>query len=122
MKTLFITLSSNSVLRNILGYPKNVFEILSEETIRDNNFRVVVLVNKKDTDRYSSYLKNYLSDRYLIESVKINYNRNFWQKLFRFFCALIELNFADIVEICPLILERSNVILDFSPADKTAEL
>lgn len=81
-KTIFIPIASNTACRNIFYHPDGVFSILKRS--RPDIF-FVILVLKKEHDKYTKLLGEGLGTRFTIEPVYVPSASTFAQKLFHFF-------------------------------------
>ena len=84
-KTVFFTISSPLVYRNLFFFPGSVFDKLKKIVSERNNLRFVFLVQKKDVEKYTNFLKADLGENFLVEGVKVSSPRGFLEKLFYFF-------------------------------------
>lgn len=85
LKTIFFTVSSPLVYRNLFFFPGSVFDKLKKLVSENKNLRFVFLVHKKDHEKYANFLKDVLGENFLIESVKVSAPNNFLEKFFYFF-------------------------------------
>src|SRR3989344_2501640 len=85
LKTIFITLSSPNVYRNLFFFPESVFFQLKSAVERNQLFRVVIVVSKKDFEKYKTALVAHLSERLILEAAPPVKVQNIVQKLFYFF-------------------------------------
>ncbi|MBI2055915.1 MAG: hypothetical protein HYT37_00860 [Candidatus Sungbacteria bacterium] len=84
-KTLFITMTSNMVFRNLFFFPGSVFDRLCQELKRSPDLRIVVILNKKDLEKYSVFFKDVLGERCVMIPAAVPYPKNFLEKAFNFF-------------------------------------
>jgi hypothetical protein len=89
MKTIFITLPSPLEYRNLFGFPECVFDVLRNEASKNPSLRIVVLVNKKDFEKYRADLGNVWNDRIIMEPLLLNYKRNLAQRFYLFFSSYL---------------------------------
>ena len=85
LKTIFITLSSPNVYRNLFFFPESVFFKLKAAVLQDPALRVVIVAPKKDFQKYTAALGMHLGDRLVLEAAPPVTVQNFLQKLFYFF-------------------------------------
>lgn len=83
-KTLFITLSSALVVRNLFVFPGSVWHRL-RGLARGGRVKVVVLVNKKDYSKYLKLFMNPLPENCVMAPVEVNYRLSLIQKIYKFF-------------------------------------
>ena len=89
MKTIFITLSSPLEYRNLFAFPGCVFDELKRAAADDSSLRIIVLVNQKDLEKYRAELAGSWNEQVVMESVLLNYRRNFRQRLYLFFSSYL---------------------------------
>lgn len=86
MRTIFFSLSSSGVYRNLFFFPQSVFTQLREYLREDPDTRVVVIMPLRFRDTYSSSLTDDdLKDRLIIETIAVSAKKNFFQRAFYFF-------------------------------------
>ncbi len=85
LKTIFFTLSSPLVFRNLFFFPGSVFDQLREKVAQDQNLRIVFLVQKRDYEKYLPFFADHLSDRIILEKAPPARIENIFQKFFYFF-------------------------------------
>lgn len=85
VKTVFFTISSPLVYRNLFFFPGSVFDKSKKLVFENKDLRFVFLVQKKDFEKYTNFLKDNLGENFLIEAVKISAPITFLEKLFYFF-------------------------------------
>ncbi len=85
LKTIFFTLSSSLVFRNLFFFPGSVFHKLLEKINEDPNLQVVFLVQKRDYEKYLPFFASHLSDRIILEKASPAKIENIFQKIFYFF-------------------------------------
>lgn len=88
MKTIFVSLSMLGVFRNIFFFPESVFFRLMDEA-RRRNFRVVVLMHRRDLWKYAEFFAPHLGTHCSVEGVLVPSDKNIVQKAFRFFYAYL---------------------------------
>lgn len=84
-KTVFFTISSPLVYRNLFFFPGSVFDKLKKLVSERSDLRFVFLVQKKDYEKYKNFLHDYLGKNFLIEYVKVYAPQSFLEKFFYFF-------------------------------------
>ena len=84
-KTIFITMTSNMVFRNLFFFPGSVFDRLCTALKERPDLRVVVILNKKDLEKYSTFFKDVLGERCIMVPAAMPYPKNFLEKAFNFF-------------------------------------
>lgn len=84
-KTVFITMTSNMVFRNLFFFPGSVFDLLVKTIGMRQDFRLVVILNKKDLEKYSLFFKEVLGERCIMVSAAMPYPKNSLEKAFNFF-------------------------------------
>lgn len=84
-KTIFFTISSPLVYRNLFFFPGSVFDKLKKIVFRNKDLRFVFLTPKKDYEKYKNFLRENLGENFILEGVKVSTPKNFLEKLFYFF-------------------------------------
>lgn len=86
MRTIFFSLSSPGVYRNLFFFPESVFAQLKEYLRGAPDTRVVMIMPLRLRDKYAaSFMEDDLKDRIIIETVAVPAKKNFFQKAFYFF-------------------------------------
>lgn len=85
MTTIFITLSTTAVYRNLIFFPGSVVDRLRKILTERKDLRLVFIVPSKDLLKYQKLFAEDLGERWRIEQVAVSYPRTFLQKLFYFF-------------------------------------
>ncbi len=82
IKTIFFSISSRIVMRNLMLVPGGVFDILKQ----DKNIQVVVLVNDKLYAKYKQYFDEQIKEsNVIIEKIEKDFPKNILQSIFTFF-------------------------------------
>jgi len=89
MKTIFITLPSPLEFRNLFEFPGCVFDLLREQVAKNPKLRIVVLVNKKDFEKYRADIGNVWNEKVIMEPILLNYKRNLIQRMYLFFSSYL---------------------------------
>lgn len=84
-KTLFITMTSNMVFRNLFFFPGSVFDRLVQTLKSRQDLRLVVILNKKDLEKYSTFFKDALGERCIMVPSAMPYPKTILEKAFNFF-------------------------------------
>lgn len=86
MRTIFFSLSSSGVYRNLFFFPESVFTQLKEYLQREPDTRVVIIMPLRFRDKYQSFLRDDdLAGKLIIETVAVPAQKNFFQQAFYFF-------------------------------------
>lgn len=85
MKTIFITLSTTAVYRNLLFFPGSVVDRLRIILRERKDFRLVFLVPPKDLHKYETLFTDDIGERWRLEPVAVSYPHTFLQRIFYFF-------------------------------------
>lgn len=85
MKTIFFTISSPLVYRNLFFFPGSVFDKLKKLVSNRGDLRFVFLVQKKDLEKYRNFFGSNLGDKFILEAVKVSAPAGFLQKFLYFF-------------------------------------
>lgn len=85
MKTIFFTISSPLVYRNLFFFPGSVFDKLKKLVSENKNIRFIFLVQKKDFEKYKNFFGEDLGENFILEGVKVYAPQSFLEKLFYFF-------------------------------------
>lgn len=85
VKTIFFTISSPLVYRNLFFFPGSVFDKLKKLVSERPNLQFVFLVQKKDLEKYKNFLHDSLNENFLVEAVKVFAPSSFLEKFFYFF-------------------------------------
>jgi len=80
-KTIFLSLSSQAVVRNFFLFKDSVFFKLK----RIPNLKIVVLVTAKDAGKFEKFFGDGLNSKYLIEPVRVPLPKGILEKAFYFF-------------------------------------
>lgn len=84
-KTIFFTISSPLVYRNLFFFPGSVFDKFKRIVSERNDLRFVFLVQKKDLEKYLNFFGSNLGENFILEAVKVSSPKGFLQKFFYFF-------------------------------------
>ncbi len=92
MKTIFISLSSLSVYRNLFFFPESVFALLKEWLRADPDTRVVVIIPLPFRDKYGPLVADedlMRQGRFIVEIADVSTKKNFLQQIFYFFSSYL---------------------------------
>lgn len=78
-------MTSNMVFRNLFFFPGSVFNRLTQALKYNPDLRIVVILNKKDLEKYSEFFKHILGERCIMVPATMPYPKNFLEKAFNFF-------------------------------------
>jgi len=84
-KTIFLTLSTRAVFRNLFFFPGGVFSKLRERAENKDDLKVVLLVPKREANKYDNVLGEGRDEWYFVEPVKTVSSRGVLEKFFYFF-------------------------------------
>jgi len=84
-KTIFFTLSTTAVYRNLLFFPGSVYDRLRRIVRERDDLCIVFLVPEKDFHKYAVLFGEDIADRMLLQPVSVSYPRTFLEKAFYFF-------------------------------------
>ena len=84
-KTIFISLSSQAVFRNLFFFPGSFFDRMHQFLEQEKEWRVIILIPDRMVEKYLPLMKGKLSDRLCIESVCPLPDKNKIQQIFVFF-------------------------------------
>ena len=85
MKTVFFSLSTSAVFRNLFFFPGSVCDRLDELLRRSAAVRVVLLIPEEHRHKYHEFLTARKSDRFMVEYVSVPLARGILQRMFYFF-------------------------------------
>lgn len=83
-KTLFISLSSQAVFRNLFFFPESFFDQLHSFLQKETDWRVIILTPDRMMDKYLPLMKDRLSDRIILEPVYPLARKDKVQQVFTF--------------------------------------
>ena len=116
IRTILITFSAHTVLRNLFLFSGGFFDQLKKVQIEDKNLRIVFLLRARDRVKYHEMLRTAPHAQTFIRCEDIPSKRTMLQKIFRFFYAYLV--FTDTTRILTTIGMRveeppaaSNVLL-----------
>ncbi|MFY9462681.1 MAG: CDP-glycerol glycerophosphotransferase family protein [Candidatus Sungiibacteriota bacterium] len=90
MKTIFFSLSSFGVYRNLFFFPESVFEQLKERLRADRDTRVVIIIPLPFRDKYAPFLADDgLKERLIVEIIDAPMKKSFFQQVFYFFSSYL---------------------------------
>lgn len=78
-------MTSNMVFRNLFFFPGSVFDRLTQALKENPDLRIVVILNKKDLEKYSDFFKYVLGTRCIMIPAAMPYPKSFLEKVFNFF-------------------------------------
>src|SRR3989338_8550464 len=89
MKTVFITFSVHTTLRNLFLFPGGFFDQLKTAIKKNPKLRVVFILRPRDKEKYEALLKTASENQIAIRYVDAPSLRTPLQKIFRFFYAYL---------------------------------
>ncbi len=85
MKTIFFSLSSSAVYRNLFFFPESVFTLLKEYLRAHADTRVVIIVPLPFRNKYMPFLaEDNLKEQIIVEVIDVPMKKNFFQQVFYF--------------------------------------
>ncbi len=87
MRTIFFSLSTSAVYRNLFFFPKSVYGRLREILKNRDDSRVIFLLPVEHREKYPEFIKECaeLGNKCAVEFVKVSYPKTVLEKLFFFF-------------------------------------
>ncbi|MDP3772193.1 MAG: CDP-glycerol glycerophosphotransferase family protein [bacterium] len=83
-KTIFISLSSIAAFRNLFFFPESFYGRLRQRLKDDAELRVVLIMPERYYEKVSLFLEKDISERFIIETIRLAEKKTFPQKLFYF--------------------------------------
>ena len=88
IKTIFISLSSPAVFRNLFFFPGSFFEQVKKNLKESDDYRIILLMSSHYQKKYGVFFEKVLPElngKLIIETADISIKKNLWQRFFYFF-------------------------------------